>query len=287
MAYIHQLLAYLEELKKDERVKEAQAIADPSNEGRTLLTRYALMLFARADDEERAGKANVNIVRLFFTAACLLEATAQFTDDKQMDAIAAAKAKYAKYTAARMKKCLDAGEPYVSRNTIEPPVDNLAANDDTNPNANTSDANDAAADGFVPTPSGNFTTAPPSSYLRKPLLPSVPAPAPPAGGDVVPYTYNESDAPPPPYTDEPLPPISQPVHTHPVPQQGVPATYAASARPGPGQKASVDAMIDAQKFARQAVNALSFQDTVNARKQLLIALDVLNGKPVPPAAAGK
>ncbi|KAL7703276.1 Vta1 like/Vta1 C-terminal domain containing protein [Lotmaria passim] len=110
------LMTLLEALEADKAKLGAQL---DGVDGRTTLTRCALMLFARADDAERTGNASMTIVRIFYTAAVLFEATEQFTEDGAMDSIAAQKCKYAKYIAARMKKALDANEPYVSPNKIE------------------------------------------------------------------------------------------------------------------------------------------------------------------------
>lgn len=98
-------------------------------DGRTILTKMALALFKRADDEEQAGQCNLSLVRLFFTSAVLFEATGQFTKDGSMDPIAAERCRYAKYTASRMKKSIDSGEGYARADaesrtaSISPPVE--------------------------------------------------------------------------------------------------------------------------------------------------------------------
>lgn len=76
-------------------------------DGRTTLTKAALSLFSRADEAERAGQRSLIIVRLFYTAALLFEATAQFTDNGTLDSIANERSRYAKFTATKMKKALE------------------------------------------------------------------------------------------------------------------------------------------------------------------------------------
>lgn len=104
-AFIGSLLDFL----ADEKAALGKALTGV--DGRTVVTKSALVLFQRADDERSAGQCNSSLVRLFFTAAVLFEASAQFTKDKEMDPIAAERCRYAKYTASQMKKSLDSGEP--------------------------------------------------------------------------------------------------------------------------------------------------------------------------------
>eukprot|EP00796_Vickermania_ingenoplastis_P008458 gene8458-5934_t len=106
---VHFLNTLLDELGRE---KAALGARLQGVDGRTALTKTALALFRRADEEEQAGQCNLSLVRLFFTAAVLFEATAQFTKDGSMDPIAAERCRYAKYTASRMKKAIDSGALY-------------------------------------------------------------------------------------------------------------------------------------------------------------------------------
>ncbi|CAG9568254.1 conserved hypothetical protein [Leishmania major strain Friedlin] len=279
-------------------------------DGRTVLTKFALMLFARADDAERTGNASMAIVRLFYTASVLFEATAQFTDDGAMDAVAAQKSKYAKYIATRMKKALDKNEPYVSPNKLETADDDAAGG--------VGGVNGAG-------PATTFTTAPASCFMRptsQPTSVSNRAPAPTTAHEnlpALPYapppvTQKLDTPPPPPHTPDadtqgrsktPVHPSPmkntyappQPQHTSQQQQwlstssavPSLPPTpssaqqrYAAPSSAGGGVgatgfKPSVDQMIDAQKLASQAVSALQFYDYENAKQQLVASLRVLNG----------
>lgn len=235
-------------------------------DGRTILTRVALMLFARADDEERTGKASMNLVRILYTSSVLFEATAQFTEDGKMDTVAAEKCKYAKYIAAKMKKAVEAGQPYVSPNVIEAPM--IAHNDGDGGNNEEEEGGTGGGGGHV------VSTAPPSSYIRK--------------------QQQQQQPPPPPMYDFPPPPPSYaPPHAVAAP---APARVAQQPPPPPppqqqqqqqpsytppvssGYKPCAEEMIDAQKFAKQAVSALQFYDGTSARAQLIAALNILDGK---------
>ncbi|TPP51827.1 Vta1 like family protein [Leishmania donovani] len=278
-------------------------------DGRTVLTKFALMLFARADDAERTGNASMAIVRLFYTASVLFEATAQFTDDGAMDSVAAQKSKYAKYIATRMKKALDKNEPYVSPNKLEAADDDAAGGvGSVNGAAQTNTFTTAPASCFMqpasqPTSVSNRAPAPSTAHENLPAPPYTPPPA-----------TQKLDTPPPPYTQDadtqgrsktPVQPslmnnmYAPPQPQHPSQQQqrlstssAVPSLppqsssaqqrYAASpsASGGVGAtgfKPSVDQMIDAQKLASQAVSALQFYDYENAKQQLVASLRVLNG----------
>jgi hypothetical protein len=52
-------------------------------------------------------------------------------------------------------------------------------------------------------------------------------------------------------------------------------TQAPTYRAGGGFVPEMDAMIDAQKFCKQAVSALQFYDHENAKKQIYLALALL------------
>jgi vacuolar protein sorting-associated protein VTA1 len=332
------LMTLLEALESDKAKLGTQL--DGVN-GRTTLTRFALMLFARADDAERTGNANLNIVRTFYTAAVLFEATAQFTDDGAMDSIAAQKCKYAKYIAARMKKALDAGEPYVSPNKTElveggPEAADIGSHSSfttapascfTRPESNLASATGSNGSGGGGGAGRVNTAAAPTSTTQLPP-PSMPKsnasamrqdPSPPA------YTYemnssinDNTPAPPPAQLQPPsnrnsaaapqrysttnnnsstapsLPAVMVPAaqrqgagnngggvnpyaspHVAGSPSAALPSVP--SGGTGINFKPSVDQMIDAQKFASRAVSALQFYDYENARKQLIAALQTLNG----------
>jgi vacuolar protein sorting-associated protein VTA1 len=268
-------------------------------DGRTVLTKTALMLFSRADDMERTGNANQTTVKLFFTASQLLEATKQFTGDGEMDPIAQEKYKYARFTAMQIKKALDAGQQYTSPNPVEAPVPTEGSNSPPPPMA--SEAVEPPAYNSYP-PQQSYVPQPPAPPLPPPPHQQQPPPSPPN------HAYNPP--PPPPHQQQGPPPGYPSPHQQQAPQyppqqqapqyppqQQAPQTppqqqpqqwqaqpqpaytpQPAAPRAGGPVVPSMDAMIDAQKYAKQAVSALQFYDHDNARAQLMNALAVLDGR---------
>ncbi|PWV15957.1 hypothetical protein C3747_26g229 [Trypanosoma cruzi] len=232
--YLRQLLQVLEA----EKQRLGQEVTEV--DGRTVLTKTALTLFSKADDAERSGApAEMGLVRLFFTASILLDATAQFSENGELDPIAAKRRDYARYIAVRMKKAIESGTPYESPNAPE-----------TSGGLDEMFSEDASDDKRTQEQQPGF----PASMYHPMMTPEQPPPPPP----------------PPPY---------QPPNPSPPPQPPAPAVpmmvpNASSVADGP----SMDAMISAQKCAKQAVSALQFYDHATARKQLLTALKFLDGK---------
>lgn len=270
---------------------KAQNAEVANTDGRTLLTRTGLMLFTKADDFERDGRGDAMVLKLFFSASQILEATKQFTSDGKLDPVAEEKVKYARYMAASIKKSMDSGQPYVSPNA-EP-----------GSGAGASHADPAAATGYElgppPLPAAATAVSPgpgPAAY------PSAAPPAPPpAAANTYPppqsvpppqQPYSQSpqapQQPPPAYPQAPVPPPTQP----PLPQPGPsavapPAWHPATPQPttmytppaAPSNTAQqMDKILEAQKFAKQAVSALQFYDTITARKLLIDAINVLDGQ---------
>lgn len=234
------LMKLLQELESEKQKLGAEL---DKSDGRTVLTRMALMLFTRGDDMERAGEVNATVVKLFYTSSVLFEATSQYLDGV-MDPLAQEKCKYAKYVATKMKRCLDTGAKYTSHNPLESCEDDGGAEAAQVSNPGSSAAV-AQLNMNAPPPQHQQTWAPPQQPQPAPL---------------------------PPYTSPPVAPPPPAVAPSVSYQSTVPSTFVKAAA-GP----SMDAMIDAQKFCKQAVSALQFYDHENAKKQLQHALALLNG----------
>ena len=256
-------------------------------DGRTEVSRAALALFSRADDDERRGVVSEAIVKLFYSSSLLFEATKQFMDDDQMDPFAAEKHKYAQVVAARMKKALASGTPYESPSGAKERVEGVAD----------VDGGMASPAGGMPQPPPPPPSEPPApvnnySYTPPAAVPPVPspsasgsngyaytppapapaaAPSPAAGG----YNYTPpapAPAPVPQQHQMPPPPAPKPAAAPQMPSYVPPSAPPGSYNPTPND------MIDAQKYAKLAVSALQFYDHQNARKQLLLALQYLDGQ---------
>ena len=130
--FLSALIMWLEKFKNSH--KDSEAVTNQMV-GQAHYENFALNLFNKADTLDRAGTANTNTVRMFFMAAILLEAAAVFntiTDDITQ------KAKYAKFKAAYIQKCLKSGQ------TPKPgPIDNTdLENLGSGANSETQDSSD-------------------------------------------------------------------------------------------------------------------------------------------------
>ncbi|KAH8617009.1 putative Vta1 like [Trypanosoma vivax] len=282
--FIRKLFGVLE-LEKQNLQEELNGV-----DGRTVLTQYALMLFSKADDEERSEgvTATANLAHLFFTASLLFEATAQFTEDGALDPIAAEKRNYARYVAVRIKKALDSGVPYVSINAGK----RAASDCDEAPRSDgglDSDGRTAGTPSLRESSQTQLLFSGVHTHLHQaPVDAPPPADDPPAlaswtgggGGDgdssVIScpppqqsFAHEYAAPPPPPPCTSP-PPISgaTAVSTNITTGYGCPSTK------GP----PMDAIIAAQKYAKEAVCALQFYDHSSARTLLARALERLNEK---------
>ncbi|AAZ12775.1 Vta1 like, putative [Trypanosoma equiperdum] len=257
-AFIVKLLDTLESEKK--RLEQELADVD----GRVLLTQYALRIFSRADDEERSDGvvANMNLVRLFFTASLLFEATAQFTDDGTLDPIATEKRDYARYIAVEMKKAMDKGVPYVSPNRTGGMVESNKEHE----------GESTGGGGF----STNFVQSQQPGYGQWSAQYVTPQPPPPSHEPPEtpmwsgPESTNTSSTQQQQQSTPLFQTTAQPNNSN--DNSNIAAAVSGVAAPkGP----TMDAIIEAQNYAKQAVSALQFYDHEVACKMLRSALDLL------------
>lgn len=103
-AFLGSLIVWLEKFKTSH--KENEAVTNETV-GQAHYENFVIALFNKADTLDREGTANKNTIRMFFMAAVLFEAMAVFgplTDDINK------RAKYAKFKAAYIQKCLKTGQ---------------------------------------------------------------------------------------------------------------------------------------------------------------------------------
>jgi len=98
-AFLNALIQQLEAAKKG-------LPAFTQEEGQTLMTEFAHAVFARADEEDRAGLADKGTARTFYAAANFYDALAQFGD---LAPEPLQKKKYAKWKAAEILKAVKEG----------------------------------------------------------------------------------------------------------------------------------------------------------------------------------
>eukprot|EP00758_Cryptobia_borreli_P008672 Tbor_TRINITY_DN5409_c0_g1::TRINITY_DN5409_c0_g1_i1::g.24238::m.24238/K12199/VTA1, LIP5; vacuolar protein sorting-associated protein VTA1 len=250
--YLFSVVDYLEALKATEPLLSTLSDCD----GRTEVTRIAIQLFTQADDLEREGEVSEKVMKLFYTSSLLFEATRQFMSNDEMDPFASQKHKYAQVIALKMKKALASGTPYVSANNNsavtshpETPVVAIAGSPSTNDCVEVTNTFDCGR---------TLEEKPP---IQTPIQPP---------------TFTQMSQPQPHHQITPTSlqvPLAKPVQI-PVPTSSI-GSYVPS--PGPTGKIDHNRIIDAQKYAKQAVSALQFYDQDNARKQLILALQKLDG----------
>ncbi|KAG9508483.1 Vacuolar protein sorting-associated protein VTA1-like protein [Fragariocoptes setiger] len=102
--FLTSVMDWMEKLKKDQ--KDNEAITNETV-GQAHVENFVMALFNKVDTLDRDGVANKNTVKMFFMAACLFEVMAVFgplTDEISR------RAKYSKFKAAYIQKCLKNGE---------------------------------------------------------------------------------------------------------------------------------------------------------------------------------
>ncbi|KAJ2958956.1 hypothetical protein NQZ79_g5545 [Umbelopsis isabellina] len=302
--YILSLLDELEAAKAKIGVNEA--ITDDMV-GYAHIENFGLKVFENADNEDRSGRASKKTAKTFLAASVFLELLKTFGD---IDPDVAGKIKYAKWKAADIIKSIREGRTPVPG----PPggeeaedTDMLGGQTDEQPSAPGSDPTTGAASQggadpskpFIsqfPSPPSNFTTAIPPTSPRQDALPptnpggfSTPASGanqpptqPPSGGNQYwqqpSNTTNTSDA----NTHTDIPP-SRPSPSLPKASTFIPnvprntpsiSNIPPPAGPPPASLGPTE-VAQAQKFAKFAISALTYDDVKTARDNLLKALDMI------------
>uniref|UniRef100_A0A6G1S6H6 Vacuolar protein sorting-associated protein VTA1 n=1 Tax=Aceria tosichella TaxID=561515 RepID=A0A6G1S6H6_9ACAR len=181
--FLSVLIEWLEKFKTTH--KENEAVSNQTV-GQAHFENFAMTLFNKADTLDRGGTANKNTVRMFFMAAVLFEAMSVFgplTEEITQ------KAKYAKFKAAYIQKCLKAGQTPkpgpIDGSDLEGTGDNSsdAAGNSAGTSEQPSDAldipevpKDSPRDDSQPRPQDPFILNPslPPSYLKPSQPPSSP-----------------------------------------------------------------------------------------------------------------
>ncbi|BES92954.1 Vacuolar protein sorting-associated protein [Nesidiocoris tenuis] len=161
------LMDWLEMIKKE--MSDNEAITNDIA-AQAHVENYALTLFEWADKQDRAGVANKNVVKAFFTAGMLMDVLTTFSE---LDEHLAANNKYAKWKASYIHNCLKNGEIPVpgpvtdgsaddvsSPGVVPPPQDPGNMYLPVNPKQSSEEAEDTSPTGgsftpFVPPPSAS------------------------------------------------------------------------------------------------------------------------------------
>lgn len=252
------LLGLMDFLEKQKQAAEADSPIKNEVIGQAHVENYALKVFLYADNEDRAGRFNKNVVKSFYTAGMLFDVLSVF--DEVSEDIEKNK-KYAKWKAAYIHKCLRNGETPIAG----PLPEGDEEGDD------------------IPQPStSGGATAGPSPYNAPP--PSHPSPPsgggyPPGAGSYAPpgnqYPQGGAQSWPqtPPRAAHQPPP--QPPQAASVPQD----TWQPPSNPS-GIALKTEDYQKAMKFCKYASSALQYEDSSTAIDNLTKALKLLTtGKP--------
>ncbi|XP_063403933.1 vacuolar protein sorting-associated protein VTA1 homolog [Mytilus trossulus] len=240
--FLFSLMDYLEKFKTEHSENEA---ITSEVVGQAHMENYALKVFLFADNEDRAGRFNKNVVKSFYTAGMLfdvLNCFGEISEDIQKNR------KYAKWKAAYIHKCLKNGEtPVPGPLGGEDGEEGLSPADNLQPGPSYPVNN-------LPTPSnqqpqvGAF--APPTTPQDPPQIPQQPSPS-------------QAFVP-----QQPAP--SQSFQPQPA--------AAASWTPPPnakGVRLTADQYQKAMKFCKYAGSALQYEDSETAVTNLTKALKLL------------
>ncbi|RKP23927.1 Vta1 like-domain-containing protein [Syncephalis pseudoplumigaleata] len=102
------LMALLERLEQEKAALAGHEALEDKAVSKAYVEQFALNIFKRADDEDRAAKATINTARSFQAAAVFMETCSTFDD---LDDDIAQKIKYAKWRALEILKAIKHGQP--------------------------------------------------------------------------------------------------------------------------------------------------------------------------------
>ncbi|KAI8984716.1 Vta1 like-domain-containing protein [Mycotypha africana] len=239
-AYLSDLLDALETQKQD--IGDNEAITNDIV-AYAYVENFALKIFLNADNEDRAGKANKKTAKTFLAASIFLELLKTFGD---LDPEVEAKIKYSKWKAADIMKALREGPEQQIPSSTHFDQNNLPAISDFPDPPLTSINSDHSA-----------TTAS-TQYPSSSIKPST------ASANNNTFTNPQTQLQTEPQTQFQPQSHSQPTSVN-TPQQSS-LTVEAS-------KLDAGTIARAQKYCKWAISALDYEDTENARLQLLKALN--------------
>lgn len=261
--FLAAIIVWLEAFKKEHSSNEAVV-----NEtvGQAHVENFVVALFNKADTIDRNGSADKTTVRMFYMAAVLFEAMAVFGP---LTEEITKRAKYAKFKAAYIQKCLKTGQTPkpgpIEGSDLEGYPDNPESNitepsgisgSDVKPSSESSitdESSKAKEDPFILTPSSNPINPP--TLPQEPLRPSIPNPG-----------YLEPTKPMP--TPSPNTSLNTSTKTAPV-------TNSTTFQATNGASLGPESIAQSQKFCKFATSALQYNDIQTAVLNLEKALKLL------------
>ncbi|KAJ2899542.1 hypothetical protein IWW38_000949 [Coemansia aciculifera] len=242
--FLAQLLDQLEAEKQ--RIADSPHMQDDTTASQHVLG-FALRVFAKADTEDREGRASKATARTFIVASQFLQILSSFGNGGGVTEDVAEKIKYAKWRAAEILKAAREGRLSSPPPPGPAPAAAAAAAVQSPPPADVL--------GW-PSPPTTATTAAAASFPHQPSPPPLPAASESPAFVPVLAANLPPPPPPPPLLSQPLSPSSTPALD-------------------PDQMLDPVVAKKAQKLARWAISALEYDDVNNAIENLREAIKVL------------
>ncbi len=254
------LLSLMDRLEQDKTVADRLLKGADAN---TYMREFAARIFKRADDDDRAGRANKETARAFLHASIFFECCKLFG---ALPAEIAELVRYAKWRAGQINTAVREGRP------VTPPQsgDELNFGDDSELTAGFG----SSAMELSGTQSSPLNTVP---ATQSPMIsPTSTTPTSPINSHV---SINSNTAPPTQYTVTNHVPVQVSHVPDPVPivQQHVTTNHVTTNHVSGAFKPSDDALIEAQKYAKYVVSALQFDDVTTAVTNLKRCYALLTG----------
>ncbi|OWZ21834.1 Vacuolar protein sorting-associated protein [Phytophthora megakarya] len=253
-------------------------------EGKEICEDFAMEIFSKADDEDRAGMANKGTARTFYAAGTFFDILNQFGDISE-DVVE--KRRYCKYKAATILKAIKEGktptpgppEGLDLKTAITPPLQPSEPTYSPTPfpsltesvrSAGAMSASELDSTWHGPTP----TQSPPA-----PSAPSHSAPAPPTPAYSMPTAPQAPSAPAPSYQPQPAPTPTYQPPSAPTPAYQPQPSYTPQSTPARARNTPVsqNEINDAIEYAKFAVAALKVKDMKLAEERLEMALRNIRG----------
>ncbi|EGZ28424.1 hypothetical protein PHYSODRAFT_475194 [Phytophthora sojae] len=261
-------------------------------EGKEICEDFAMEIFTKADDEDRAGMANKSTARTFYAAGTFFDILNQFGDVSE-DVVE--KRRYCKYKAATILKAIKEGKvptpgppegldlKSVSTTRLQPPQTSEPAFKQEPFPSLTESARSAgvmSASELDSTWHGPPTTQSPPPSAPSHSAPAAPAYSAPKAPPAPTPEYQPPSAPAPAYQtpSAPAPPSYQPPPA-PTPSYQPPPSYTPQSMPSRPRNTPIsqNEINDAIEYAKFAVAALKVKDMKLAEERLEMALRNIRG----------
>jgi len=246
------MMDYLEKAKASQAEEEAL-----HNEviGQAHVENYAIKMFLYADNEDRAGRFNKNVVKSFYTAGMLMDVLSTFgeaTEEIEKNK------KYAKWKAAYIHKCLKNGETPIA-GPLPGEEDDAASGGDNYAASNSDQLNPVAPPGHM-TSSQDSGSYPSHGSHAPPTTPMDPT----RGNNLPPSTYQTPSS----YTPQPTP------RGNPAPTSSTTPAWVPPPNPS-GINLTSAQYQKGIKFCKYASSAMQYEDSQTAIDNLTKALKLL------------